>query len=320
MSTRNARSPAAPITIALGLSLAIALAVSTGAGPAHAAGVPGDAGFLGVAESHAIIAGSVIANTGNTEIFGDMTVFPAAVITGFALIDGGPGLYSGVATAGGSGPNAPQIDSATAYNYIGTLPMGTGVNDLSTTDLAGLHLGPGLYSSGSGLGLASGGDLTLTGGPNDVFIFWAVSGLTIGSASKVLLEGGARWCNVFWEVGSTATIGTTAIFNGTVLALTSITAATGADIHGRLLARTAEVTLGDVTVNATGCASGFVGGGSSSDGNSSGGSGYDGDGLAYTGSGDSWIGIGIGSFAVIAGFGAWYLARRSGLRVKNEEV
>jgi len=59
----------------------------------------------------------------------------------------------------------------------------------------------------------------------------------------VILSGGARAANVFWQVGSSATLGTGSVFKGNILAMASITATTGAAVEGRLLARTAAVTL-----------------------------------------------------------------------------
>lgn len=63
------------------------------------------------------------------------------------------------------------------------------------------------------------------------------------AARQIILTGGAQAKNVFFQVGTSATIGTTAVFNGNILALTAITAQTGAVIDGRLLARNAAVTL-----------------------------------------------------------------------------
>ena len=51
-------------------------------------------------------------------------------------------------------------------------------------------------------------------------------------------------------VGSSATIGTTTLLAGNILALTSITVATGANVDGRLLARNGTVTLQSNTVTA----------------------------------------------------------------------
>ncbi len=49
--------------------------------------------------------------------------------------------------------------------------------------------------------------------------------------------------NVCWLVGSSATLGTNCHLAGTVMAYASITATTGVSITGRLLAKTAAVTL-----------------------------------------------------------------------------
>ena len=73
------------------------------------------------------------------------------------------------------------------------------------------------------------------------------------------LINGASPCNVFWKVGSSATLGTTTSFKGTILALTSITLNTGATVDGRLLARNGAVTLDSNTINATDCSSGSGG-------------------------------------------------------------
>jgi len=68
------------------------------------------------------------------------------------------------------------------------------------------------------------------------------------------LIGGAQACNVFWQVGSSATLGTGTTFRGNILALTSITATTGATIDGRALARNGAVTLDTNTITRPQCA------------------------------------------------------------------
>lgn len=54
---------------------------------------------------------------------------------------------------------------------------------------------------------------------------------------------------MFWQVGSSATLGTGTEFEGNILAKTSITATTGANIDGRLLAENGAVTLDDNLIN-----------------------------------------------------------------------
>jgi hypothetical protein len=103
-----------------------------------------------------------------------------------------------------------------------------------------MTLAPGLYKWGTGVSITN--DVTLNGGSNDVWIFQIAQGLTVASGKKVILSGGAQSKNIFWQVGSNAEIGTTAQFNGNILAKTAINLRTGASVNGRALAQTA-VTL-----------------------------------------------------------------------------
>jgi hypothetical protein len=116
-------------------------------------------------------------------------------------------------------------------------------------NLGGLTLTPGLYKSTSSLEISS-GDLTLDaqGNANAVFIFQIASTLTTTAGRQVILSGGAKAANIFWQVGSSATLGTTSVVKGTIMADQSITLATGATLDGRALARIAAVTMDSNTV------------------------------------------------------------------------
>jgi hypothetical protein len=105
-------------------------------------------------------------------------------------------------------------------------------------------LAPGLYNSTSSLEITS-GDLTLDaqGDADAVFIFQMASTLTISTARKVILSGGANAANIYWQVESSATIGTSSSFAGTIMADQAITLGTGATHQGRPLARIAAVAL-----------------------------------------------------------------------------
>jgi hypothetical protein len=94
------------------------------------------------------------------------------------------------------------------------------------------------------------GNLTLNAGgnPNAIWIFKMGSTLTTGPGTQIILAGGAKAANIFWAVGTSATLGTTSIFKGNILADQSISANTGAVVEGRLLARIAAVTLQGNTV------------------------------------------------------------------------
>jgi len=146
-------------------------------------------------------------------------------------------------------------------------------------DLGGLTLTPGVYKSGSSLGLT--GQLTLDaeGNPAAVFIFQAGSTLTTASASDVSLINGAQPCNVFWQIGSSATLGTTSVFAGDILAHASIAVNNGVTVQGGLFARSGAVTLINDTITQSACTTaasttpaGSTPGGSSPGGSSPGGS------------------------------------------------
>ena len=112
--------------------------------------------------------------------------------------------------------------------------------EVGAGEIGGLTLSPGLYKWGTGVQASN--DVTLTGGPGDVFIFQIAGTLRQASATQMTLAGGVQAKNVFWQVAGTVTIGTTAHFEGIVLAKTNVAVQTGASVQGRLLAQTA-VTL-----------------------------------------------------------------------------
>jgi type VI secretion system secreted protein VgrG len=134
-----------------------------------------------------------------------------------------------------------QNDLTTAYNDAATPNRDGGPVNTMTGDLGGQTLGPGLYNSASSIGIT--GTLTLNGTATSVFVFQIGSALTVNVGSQVVLTGGAQAANVFWQVGSSATINTSAIFVGTILAQASVSLGTGAALDGRAFARTGAVTL-----------------------------------------------------------------------------
>jgi len=203
---------------------------------------------LGTATSYGVLGASAVTNTGPTVVDGDLGVSPGTSITGFGAAPNG--TVTGTVHQTDAAAGQAQRDTTTAYNVAAALePTQTGI-----TELAGLSLSPGVYNGGA-LILSNNGALTLAGSADSVWVFQAASTLTIGSATRITITGGASSCNVFWQVGSSATIGTGAQFEGTVLAQASITATTGATVAGRLLARTAAVTLDTNRITApTGCA------------------------------------------------------------------
>jgi Ice-binding-like len=162
-------------------------------------------------------------------------VSPGTAVTGFP-----PGTITGTQHADAVAAQA-EADLTTAYNDA----AGRTLCPVSKSgNLGGQTLPPGLYKSTASLEVSS-GDLTLDaqGNASAVWIFQMASTLTTTSGRQVALAGGAQAKNIFWQVGSSATIGTTSVFQGTIMADQSITMATGATLNGRALAHTGGVAL-----------------------------------------------------------------------------
>jgi len=218
---------------------------------------------LGTACSFGILAGSTVTNVVSvgTTVSGDVGVWPGTAITGFP-----PGTITGAFHAGDAVAMTAQGDLTTAYNNAGTAAggtfgTGTGTGTVLPADIGGQTLAPGVYRTTSAqpsLGIT--GDLTLSGPATGVWIFQIGSTLTTAAGttgvvpnSRVILTGGALSKNVFWQVGSSATLGTSSIFAGNIMAQASVTLTTGATLNGRALARTGAVTLDTNTVVVPSC-------------------------------------------------------------------
>jgi hypothetical protein len=195
----------------------------------------------------AIIAGSTVTNTGPTIVDGDLGLSPGTAVTGFppgTVINGNIKINDTDANNGKGCLTAAYIDASTrSLNVIIS----------ASGELGGLTLAPGLYRAPGGSYDITSVDLTLDaqGDVNAVWIFQMPSStLTVGNGVKVTLAGGASAKNIYWQVGTSATIGTTAEMKGTIMADQSITLETGAKLLGRTLAMTGAVTLdtNDVTI------------------------------------------------------------------------
>lgn len=236
------------LSLVAGSAIALGAAATLGlAGTAQAATSLAGPIDLGTAGSYGVLGASTVTNTGPSVITGDVGVSPGTSITGFP-----PGTFTGTLHQTDAEAAQAQADTTTAFNAAaGLTPTTSGISELT-----GLSLSPGVYSGGA-LRLSNNGALTLAGSAESVWVFQAASTLTIGSGTRITLTGGASACNVFWEVGSSATLGSAARFQGTILAKQSITATNGATVVGRLLANTAAVTLDTNTITRpTGCTQG----------------------------------------------------------------
>lgn len=226
------------LTLFGGLLACMALATTALASPAPVG--------LGTASSFSVLGGSTVTNTGPTTMFGDLGLAPGSSVTGAPHVLGTTHVDDAVAIQA-------KTELTTAYNDAAGRPT----EGSAGTDLSGQTFTAGVRTASSSLLLSSGSViLDAQGDPNAVFIFQVGSTLTTGSNTTVQLINGAQACNVFWQVGSSATLGTGTHFVGTVMAAETITANTGATIHGRLLAQSAAVNLDTNTITQSNCAIG----------------------------------------------------------------
>lgn len=202
---------------------------------------------LGAAGTFAILSKTGITAVHASPIVGDVGTSP---ITGAALLLTCSEVSGSIYVVDAAGPSPCARTAATSLtSAVGD--MGSAYSDaagrtspnfreLGAGEIGGRTLVPGLYKWGTGVSITT--NVTLSGGPDDVWIFQVAGTLNQGSGTRVNLAGGALAKNVFWQVAGAVTIGTTAHFEGIVLAKTLIAVKTGASVRGRLLAQTA-VTL-----------------------------------------------------------------------------
>ena len=191
---------------------------------------------LGSAASFVGLAHETFTNTGSGVYYGNVGVYPGTSVTGFP-----PGeVRRGAIYRGGAVPTQAQLDATSANTALGLQNCNT---DLTSHDLGGMTLQPGVYCFDTSAQLT--GDLVLDalGNPNAVWIFKTGSTLTTGTGATVRVINGGQALNVFWKIGSSATLGTATRFIGTIIAAQSITLVTGASLLGRALALNGAVTM-----------------------------------------------------------------------------
>jgi hypothetical protein len=207
--------------------------------------------LLGTAGNYVILAETGVSTVPASAITGDIGLSPAATsyLTGFSLTMVGttaaisPQVTGSLYAADMTAPTSTYLttavtDMGTAYTDAAGRPTPDFL-DLGVGEIGGRTLSPGLYKWTTGVTISS--DVTISGGPNDVWIFQIPGNLGISPAKNVFLSGGARARNIFWQVAGTVNIGTTAHFEGVILSQTSITLETAASLNGRALAQSAVI-------------------------------------------------------------------------------
>lgn len=149
-----------------------------------------------------------------------------------------------------------RLDAQQAYLFLAAMPS----DGVLAGNLAGTTITAGVYKNSSSV-LIEGGDLTLSGTADDVWVFQIGSTLTVGGPGaafpqSIILAGGAQAKNVFWQVGTFATInaGGGGTMVGTIIAQDGVSFSTVGNIvivtlEGRALSLGASVTMVDTVIN-----------------------------------------------------------------------
>ena len=204
------------------------------------------ASVLNSAKAFGILGASTVTNTGTSVVGQDLGVWPGTAITGFP-----PGIVLGTIHDSDAVAQQAQADALTGFNYLAGLAV---TQTLTGQDLGGLTLAPGVYFFASSAQMTGQLTLDFQGLNNAMIVFQIGSTLTTASASSVVVINPGMNDQVFWQVGSSATLGTTTDFYGSVIADQSVTLTTGVTIDcGRAIALNAAVTMDTNTVDTGNC-------------------------------------------------------------------
>jgi len=201
---------------------------------------------LGLSGNFAILSKTGITDVFQSAITGDVGSSP---ITGAAILLKCVEVTGTIYSVDAAGPackvtNATRLTTAISNMQTAYTEAAGRINpdfiNLGAGTIGGKTLVPGLYKWTSSLLIPT--DITIEGGPDDIWIFQVSGTLDVSSAVKVKLSGGAQAKNIFWQVADAVTIGTTSHFEGIILGGSGINLKTKATINGQMLAKTA-VTL-----------------------------------------------------------------------------
>ncbi|MES2376323.1 MAG: ice-binding family protein [Bacteroidota bacterium] len=211
---------------------------------------------LGTANDFTILSETGITTTGVTAILGNIGSSPisSTAITGFGLImaTDNQSSHTPIVTGKVYGPDyavpTPSkmttaiSDMETAFTNANGITDPQPLVEKYAGDISGQTLPAGLYKWSTNV-LVTNAGVTLSGGPNDVWIFQIAQDLVVNNSAIITLAGGAQAKNVFWVVSGQATLGTYTNFSGIVISKTLISLNTGAKVTGKLFAQTAVTMI-----------------------------------------------------------------------------
>jgi hypothetical protein len=188
-------------------------------------------------------------NSGTSSIAGDIGISPGteSLITGFNLTPDISGTFATSTQVAGRVyaanyqiPTPTRMSTAVGHMQSAYLDASTRTpadfTGLYGGDLTGHTLAPGLYKWNSSVLIFAGG-VTLTGGPDDVWIFQVVQDLTVAPQGVVRLAGGAKPSNIFWQVTGKTTLGAMSEMRGIILCAHEVFMNSDAILVGRALSQ-----------------------------------------------------------------------------------
>jgi hypothetical protein len=193
-----------------------------------------------VCQNFALHARTSIAFTGDTSVIqsGDVGIYPGLLMSGLYLVKDGDIVTS-----------ASNI-FATTVTGAQLVAMATRDNTQLVGEIGGTTLTPGTYRSATAISIAAGKVLTLDGNhqADASFLFQAGTAITTGAGSSFVLINGATAANVLWATSLSAALGANSVFEGSILAGTSIAFGAGSEIHGCALCQTTMTAAAGVRV------------------------------------------------------------------------
>jgi cytoskeletal protein CcmA (bactofilin family) len=217
--------------------------------------VPGPVKTVNVktAANYAVLSEESITTSATSTITGNIGVSPATSIsiTNFGLILDALGEFAlssqvtGKVFAADYANRIPQelIDAINDFKaaFIDAMSRPNSIDvkiNVGGGEIGNMTLEPGVYTfTIAPIGITINADLTLNGGPDDVFIIRTNGPLIMAPDTEVILIGGVKPENVFWVVADDVTVGTDAELQGVVLADKNVLFEGGSTLEGRILAR-----------------------------------------------------------------------------------
>jgi hypothetical protein len=215
---------------------------------------------MGDACGYTILSKSGISTVPTSKVVGNIGVSPIALtaITGFSLdLDVGA-QFAISSQVEGEAHGADMVAPRNAELTLAVLAMQAAYTDAASRlnddetrknvgggDIGGMTLTPGVFTFTTAILITD--DLTLEGGPDDVFIFQCTAVLSQSVDTKVILSGGVQAKNVIWQNAGNVKIQPRAFLQGIILCKTDVAIETGAYVNGAIYAQTA-VALQKATV------------------------------------------------------------------------